>query len=421
MDAGEWDTAAARDAFRQELESINVAIRLAVVPATAAILENQALVLRLQLEELDVLESRQASQRMQHSMYRAMLADLPLLAPNDSASRGCRRQAASSDTAIPSHPAVTVNPDGSTQLEEYIDQLKIAEEPPKQCYACMEETPINQGVILENCSHFWCHECLRRCFDLAIKNEGGHPVRCCEQLPKIPMDNPAIASVLGSKMITDLKAKIVEYETPNRTYCHERSCSTFIPPDQVLERMAACPICQNKTCAECKTQYHESPDCTAVHDEAFDEWRTKNQAATCPGCHRVVVISYGCNHMLCPCGSEFCYECSVIWKECTCERWHNDRLLDRAAEVADRLADGMANAVQVQQVAEALRAEGGCRHNNWTRTDLFTFTSSTAAEVTCADCHWRAGEFLWRCDRCGMRVCSRCRVDYKDFDDHRDY
>ncbi|KAI1613786.1 hypothetical protein EDD36DRAFT_207470 [Exophiala viscosa] len=244
---------------------------------------------------------------------------------------------------------------------------------------------------------------------------------------------PRNRSVLGVKMITDLQAKITEYETVNRTYCHEQSCSTFIPPDQISERMAPCPACEEQTCATCKAQYHASPDCSAVHDEAFDEWRTENHAATCPGCKRVILLSQGCNHMRyfqpqspmarrhnilitcysdrCPCGSEFCYECSVTWKQCTCSRWHEERLLDRAAEVADRQGAGRPNEMQVQEAVEALRAEVDCRHNDWTRVDV-----TVSGSANCADCHWHARSFLWQCDDCGMRVCSRCRVDYRDFD-----
>ena len=297
METGEWDTVAARNAFSQELESINAAIRVAVVPANAAMLENKALVLRLQLEELDGLETRQASQRMQHSMYRAMLSDVPILHREAPAGAGQRDQAASGVVAVSGHADAQVNLDGTTQLEDYINQLKLAEQPAKQCYACMDEKQGSRGITLETCDHFWCHECLRRRFDLATRNEGNYPVRCCEDLPNIPMDNPEIASVLGPKMVVDLKAKVSEYETVNRTYCYQQSCSTFIPADQITERMAPCPMCEKQTCAECKAQYHDSPDCTAVHDEAFDAWRTENRAATCPGCSRVIIISHGCNHM----------------------------------------------------------------------------------------------------------------------------
>ncbi|KIV77182.1 hypothetical protein PV11_09004 [Exophiala sideris] len=294
----DWDIVGNRAAFRHELESIESVLYDTVAPTSpaAAIWRDKAAALRLQLEELEAMEARQASQRMQHSMYRAMLSDIPILAQEAPARAGQRSEAVSGGTAVTGYADAHVSLDGSTQLEEYINQLKIAEQPKTECYVCMEEVPCSQAVTLDNCGHFWCHECLRRCFDLAIKNEGGYPVRCCEQLPNIPMDNTAIASVLGDKMIIDLQAKITEYETENRTYCHEQSCSTFIPPARILERMAPCPACQQQTCAECKAQYHDSPDCSAVHDEAFEEWRTENQAATCPGCKRVILISQGCNH-----------------------------------------------------------------------------------------------------------------------------
>lgn len=300
MEAEYWDIAGARAAYEQELETTRAAILVAVAPAVAVMLGDQAAALRLQLEELDELDeldARQASQRMQHSMYRAMLSDIPILDQQAPASAGPQGQATSDDIPIHGYANARVNPDGSTDLDEYIDHLKLAELPPKQCYACMEETLCPQGITLDGCAHFWCYECLKRRFDLATKNEGGYPVRCCVQLQNIPVDDPIVAAVLGNKLVTELKAKIIEYETLNRTYCFQQNCSTFIPPDQISERMATCPACNEQTCVECKAGYHDSPDCTTVNDEAFEEWRTENRAATCPGCNRVIVISYGCNHM----------------------------------------------------------------------------------------------------------------------------
>lgn len=297
MDGEGWDVAGIRAAYEQELESICTAIRIAKARTIAAAVSDRAAALRLQLDELDELDARQASQRMQHSIYRAMLSDVPILDQQAPSSAGQRGQAVSGKIPRHGYENVRVNSNGSTQLKEYIDHLRSAEEPPKQCYACMEAKQCLQGVTLDGCDHFWCHKCLRRRFNLATKNEGSYPVRCCMQLPNIPMDNPAVAAVLGNKLIIDLKAKIIEYETLDRTYCYKQTCSTFIPPDQILERMAPCPACNRKTCAECKARYHKSPNCTTVNDEAFDEWRTETRAATCPGCNHVIVISYGCNHM----------------------------------------------------------------------------------------------------------------------------
>ena len=39
------------------------------------------------------------------------------------------------------------------------------------------------------------------------------------------------------------------------------------------------------------------------------------------------------------CGANFCYVCGERWKICTCAQWHEDRLYERAAQLADRERD----------------------------------------------------------------------------------
>ncbi|KAK4935287.1 hypothetical protein LTR10_023631 [Elasticomyces elasticus] len=132
----DWDIVGNRAAFRHELESIESVLYNTVVPtnSAAAILRDKAAALRLQLEELEAMEARQASQRMQHSMYRAMLSDIPILAQGAPARAGQRSEAVSGGTAVPGYADAHVSLDGSTQLEEYINHLKIAEQPKTECY-----------------------------------------------------------------------------------------------------------------------------------------------------------------------------------------------------------------------------------------------------------------------------------------------
>ena len=300
MEDEDWDAATARVAFTQQLEDIETALRS--IPGSseyAATLSNEAAAINLQMQEVEALEARQTSQRMQLSMYRAMLSDLPQLGDSENldGSTLVRRPGQGGAGETVSHEDCGVNPDGSTRLEDYIERLKLDEQARRECYICTNQVLYSESVMFGECPHSWCHGCLRRAFDLAIKNNGGYPVRCCVQLQSISLDNPDVALALGDKMISDVKAKIVEYTTQDRTYCHQQTCSAFIVPDTISDRMATCPTCQQRTCASCKGSYHEKPDCSAINDEAFEHWRDENGAATCPGCHHAVEITYGCNHM----------------------------------------------------------------------------------------------------------------------------
>ncbi|KAK7890139.1 hypothetical protein LTR67_008605 [Exophiala xenobiotica] len=300
METDDWDAETARVAFTQQLQDIQNALRN--IPESseyAATLRNEAAAINLQMQEVEALEARQSSQRMQHSMYRAMLSDLPHLSNsgNPQGSTLVRRQGQGRAGETAAYEDCRVNPDGSTPLEDYIERLRRDEQPRRECYICTDQVLESESVVFGECPHSWCHGCLRRAFDLAIKNNGGYPVRCCIQLQSIPLDNPDVALALGDKMISDMNAKIVEYTTQDRTYCYQQTCSTFITPDTISDRIATCPTCQQRTCASCKGKYHDKPDCSTVNDEAFEHWRDENGTATCPGCHHAVEITYGCNHM----------------------------------------------------------------------------------------------------------------------------
>jgi hypothetical protein len=41
----------------------------------------------------------------------------------------------------------------------------------------------------------------------------------------------------------------------------------------------------------------------------------------------------------CKCRAEFCYLCGLGWKTFSCERWNEQRLVERAQEVVDREAN----------------------------------------------------------------------------------
>ncbi|EXJ78029.1 hypothetical protein A1O3_09189 [Capronia epimyces CBS 606.96] len=402
-----------------ELCDIAVSLRGQITTAEASLLRDRAAALRVQLEELDNLVLCQTDRRIQQSTYQAMLSDFPEVDCLLDQETSCASRDGRSDGGLVSgnmalrtsgkdgfYDDHRVDPHGNTQLNEYVEKMIIDEtQPARECYVCIENLPHSATMKVGNCPHVWCRQCLVRRFEMALKNEDHYPVRCCGELTSISVEEPQVAAVLGEKMKTDLAAKIVEYGSRDRTYCYVPTCSTFIDPSTIMGTEATCPSCQESTCTTCKAQNHGSTECTPSHDEAFDQWREESEAATCPACHRVIIISHGCNHMRCHCGTEFCYECNDPWKTCECEIWDERRLLARAAGIVEhegRPAD-------IEQVAEGVREERECRHDHWTRVDV---RSEVLEENRrCGGCAWAAQIFLWRCDGCGVRLCSQCYND----------
>ncbi|KIW65563.1 hypothetical protein, variant 2 [Phialophora macrospora] len=423
MEAVECDTANARLALRLEIEDIEEALLDITDPGEIAVLTDRAAALHLLHEETMELDKFRTDQRIQRSIYQAVLSDCrevdallgeEAATSNDSAVRGGLdgaggQRALRGDGLDGYYEDDRMDPSGFTNLPTYIECLKLDEDnAPRECYTCMVDTAYSRTIEVGDCNHAWCRGCLVRALDLAAKNESNYPVRCCGQSPSIPLDHPGIAALVGAEAISAVEAKIVEYETKDKTYCHDPVCSAFIAPDAIDETKAICPTCQKDTCALCKAKYHEREDCKTVNDEAFELWQRDNGSMTCNACHRVIIISHGCNHMRCFCGAEFCYECGQTWKTCLCERWHEHRLVERAVVVAERQAEHQGQPADVEHAVAELRNEGPCRHTDWTRIMLGRIGGSPV----CSDCHWESRHFLWRCDGCAIRVCTRCRRDY---------
>jgi hypothetical protein len=165
------------------------------------------------------------------------------------------------------------------------------ENPMIECISCRDE---HQDLDISRCpcSHAYCDECLQTLFRASLSDESLFPPRCCGQPITLDSCRPHLPSELADEFL----AKKVEMETPNRTYCHEPTCSTFIP-QSIDGEVATCSRCQATTCAACKRAAHEG-DCP--HDPAAQELArvaTENGWQQCYACHRFVELDYGCNHM----------------------------------------------------------------------------------------------------------------------------
>lgn len=90
-------------------------------------------------------------------------------------------------------------------------------------------------------------------------------------------------------------------------------------------------MCRRTTCSICKATSHGILDCPK--DEATTAVLTAADEAgwsRCYRCRALVELTIGCYHITCRCRAEFCYLCSVPWKNCTCAQWDEERLLQEA-------------------------------------------------------------------------------------------
>ncbi|KAK2809660.1 hypothetical protein FQN50_003717 [Emmonsiellopsis sp. PD_5] len=222
-------------------------------------------------------------------------------------------------------------------------------------FCCQQET--GDGFLLrpcKKCSGLLCKDCIRKMFISASVDEASMPPRCCG-----PLNIGVAVSVLTPEEVQRFKDKHEEWSTANRVYCPVPTCSIFIPyrlfpaefrpgavkqvkkevkgereptvtfgPTQMQtppptppastptphpEHVAiSCPGCTVEICCSCKQLAHRGASCPegagelpSELAELLEKWNIKR----CPKCRAAVRRMYGCSHIACRCGDQWCWHC----------------------------------------------------------------------------------------------------------------
>lgn len=161
----------------------------------------------------------------------------------------------------------------------------------QQCISCQETI----AVVKVSCQHLYCRDCIRHLFADATVDESLFPPRCCRQ----PIPVSLVYHFLDSRLAIHFEEKAIEYETPNRTYCSNITCATFIEPGRIHGSIGTCPRpgCGRQTCVLCKRESHTG-DCPS--DDPFsDTMRLAQEQGwqRCQRCQNLVELGIGCNHI----------------------------------------------------------------------------------------------------------------------------
>ncbi|XP_026323815.1 uncharacterized protein LOC113233057 isoform X2 [Hyposmocoma kahamanoa] len=190
-----------------------------------------------------------------------------------------------------------------------------------ECGVCLEEYSTGKGVVLRECLHTFCTQCLS---DL---------VRYCEEAV---ISCPAIgcSGILQEREIRELVTP-EEYEkwlarglaaaesgTRNAFHCRTRDCTGWALCDPGV-RVFPCPVCKHINCIPCEA-IHEAETCEEYRakqeilkvpskqtdgTQAFLETLIiKGEALRCPECSAVITKKWGCDWVKCSaCKTEICW------------------------------------------------------------------------------------------------------------------
>ncbi|KAB5535126.1 hypothetical protein GE09DRAFT_1227123 [Coniochaeta sp. 2T2.1] len=192
------------------------------------------------------------------------------------------------------------------------------------CTCCHTQgAPAQGGVRLfaVPCNHLWCSDCLTRVFDQALESKPFKPARCCVDIHpdilKAGGDPTAVAGHMDAYLV-----RLEELHCRNKLYCHDPTCSAFIPEVKRSHRVGTCPSCHAKTCKKCKAKSHWGP-CSEENlgrgvegDEQLLALAEDKKWKQCPQCSATVEKGHGCPHMVCAlCRCDFCYKCGKLYDQ----------------------------------------------------------------------------------------------------------
>lgn len=215
-----------------------------------------------------------------------------MTAPNSTASLGLEKlNIKTEDTPDQPDP---FTPSGSLVLgdpPEGSEEPKPDSETVIECDTCGN---CDRGFVVKcPCGHNYCGQCLQTLLNQAVVDESLFPPRCCKQEFTMELMGP----FLTGEQIKTFNDKKIEFGTPNRTYCHQPSCSTFIPPSLLAQPVVTCDECGKKTCTICKEKEHEEDCPKDVATQEILRLAREMGWQRCFSCHRIVELKTGCNHI----------------------------------------------------------------------------------------------------------------------------
>ncbi|XP_031465325.1 sharpin isoform X2 [Phasianus colchicus] len=211
------------------------------------------------------------------------------------------------------------------QLLQLEQEVLVPNQEGMECRICYQHVPPGQGVLLRECLHNFCRDCLRQVINYSEEPAVSCPYRddsyaCSSHLQE--REIRALVSPEEYRRFLERSLVLAERRTQNSFHCKTPDCRGWcIYEDSVNE--FRCPICQALNCLLCKA-IHESRNCRQYQDDL--RLRAHNDAAArqtndmlqtlvqlgeamqCPTCRIVVQKKDGCDWIRCTvCHTEICW------------------------------------------------------------------------------------------------------------------
>ena len=198
------------------------------------------------------------------------------------------------------------------------------------CIFCIEQFNENDlmNPLLMECNKHVHGKCFIDYIEEELNNNR-FPIKCplCAGNERHEINYKTIIDCLLLNNKDNLAAKLenislnhlAENNPEEITFCPTAGCNYMCSYDK-KEFHLECPLCKKSYCLQCKAEWHKNMTCEEYqksinkneNDAQFELYIKGNKLKQCPKCKRWVEKIDGCDHIICSCGTPFCYKCGRI-------------------------------------------------------------------------------------------------------------
>ncbi|XP_069771235.1 ranBP-type and C3HC4-type zinc finger-containing protein 1 isoform X2 [Narcine bancroftii] len=218
------------------------------------------------------------------------------------------------------------------QLLQLDSQHLVLNQEAMECPICLCSVEPGEGVVLRDCLHSFCRECLKQLIQTCADPQVACPYRdnsytCDSKLQD--REIRALVSLEDYHRVLDCSMKVAESCSSNSFHCKTPDCKGWCIYEDTVNEFH-CPSCGKVNCLLCKA-IHQGMNCQQYQDDLLTRaqsdssaWHTAQMLQTlvqtgeamhCPKCRIIVQKKGGCDWIRCPiCHTEICW----VTKKC---RW----------------------------------------------------------------------------------------------------
>ncbi|XP_062987327.1 sharpin [Elgaria multicarinata webbii] len=212
------------------------------------------------------------------------------------------------------------------QLCQLDEEALVPNQEEIECRICYLDVAPGEGVLLRECLHSFCRDCLRQLVNCSEEPQVACPFRDAAYACSSHLQDREIRSLVSweeYERFLERRLSVAESRAQNSYHCQTADCLGWcIYEDDVNE--FRCPICWALNCLVCKA-IHEGMNCKQYQDKLQFQAHNDDDAARetsnmlkmlvqlgealhCPVCRIIVQKKGGCDWLRCPvCQTEICW------------------------------------------------------------------------------------------------------------------